>query len=174
MSLPPSPATPYPGAAVAAPAATPAPVPAQQLAYVSPGVEAVVLTPRATEMLRQTRPWVLFIGIVLLVIGALAVVGAAVGAAVVATQQGPTDAIFFVAYLVVGLIYAFPGLYLWRYAARIRGVVNLRSSEHLEAALEAQKSFWRLVGILFALVIGLYFLLILFAVVGLAVPRFMR
>ena len=40
-------------------------VPPQRLSYAAPGVEGVVLTPRAFEMLRQTRPWVLFIGIFL-------------------------------------------------------------------------------------------------------------
>lgn len=170
MSLPPSPLTPYPGAAGAAPVA----VSAQQLAYVAPGMEAVVVTPRALEMLRQTRPWVSFIGTVMLVVGVLAIAGAVIATVVVATRQGSVMGIPFLLYLVVGLLYLFPGIYLRRYAGRIRDALNLRSSEHLESALEAQKSFWRLVGILVALLIGLYVLLILYAVVGLAAPRFMR
>ena len=166
MSLPPNPVPPYGDA--------PPPVPAQQLSYAAPGVEAVVLTPRAYEMLRQTRPWVSFIGWVLFLLGVLAIAGAVIASVVVATQQQAVMALPFIIYVVVGLLYLFPGIYLRRYAARIRDVMNLRASEHLEAALEAQKSFWRLVGVLFALVIGLYVLIILFVFVGLAAPTFFR
>ena len=166
MSVPSSPVPPYSDG--------PPAVPAQQLSYAAPGMEAIVLTPRAYEMLRQTRPWVAFIGWVLFIIGVLAIAGSVIAGAVVATQQRGAFALPFIAYFVAGLLYLFPGIYLKRYAARIRDVMNLRASEHLEAALEAQKSFWRLVGILFALVVGLYVLIILFAVVGLAAPRFFR
>lgn len=167
MSLPPSPVPPHMTTG-------PAPVPAQQLSYVAPGVEAVVLTPRALELLRQTRPWVQFIGLVLLVVSALVIAVAAVGGVLMVVQQEPAHAIPFVLYLVVALLYLFPGIYLRRYAARLRDALNLRDSGHLEAAMEAQKSFWRLVGVLTAIVVGLYALVIVFAVVGLAIPRIFR
>ena len=167
MSLPPSPVPPHMTAG-------PAPVPAQQLSYVAPGVEAVVLTPRALELLRQTRPWVQFIGLVLLVVSALVIAGAAVGGVLMVVQREPAHALQFVLYLVVALVYLFPGIYLRRYAVRLRDALNLRDSGHLEAALEAQKSFWRLVGVLTAIVVGIYALAIVFAVIALALPALFR
>lgn len=166
MSLPPTPLPPdLPPDAAAAPA--------QQLSYAVPRVEGVVLTPKAYEMLRQTRPWVLFVGIVLIVIGALALVGSAVGVAIGFTRQ-PEMVGVSIAYVVVGLLYLFPGIYLRRYAAGIRDLMKLGGSEHLEAALEAQKAFWRLIGILTALILGLYVVILLFAVAGLGIARFLR
>ena len=96
-----------------------------------------------------------------MVIGVLAVLGGIVGGAIVATQQQRAEVVLpFAFYVLAGGFYFVPGFYLRRYAAHLRGLMKLRRSEHLEAAMEAQKTFWRLVGILIAVVLGLYVLLI--------------
>lgn len=166
MSIPPTPVPPnFPAAAA---------LPPQQLSYAAPGVEAVVLTPRALEMLRRTRPWVAFIGTVLAVIGVLVTAGSVVTAVVLVVQQQPAQGIAFLLYVIVGLIYLYPGIYLRRYARGIRDLVNLRASEHLEAAMAAQKDFWRLVGVLMAIILGLYAVIIVLAVAGLGFAGLMR
>jgi hypothetical protein len=63
----------------------------------------------------------------------------------------------------VGVLYFLPALLLFRYASRINDLWTNRSVRALEDALEAQKSFWKFVGILMLVVIVLYLLVIVFA-----------
>jgi len=51
-------------------------------------------------------------------------------------------------YPIIGLLYIFPSLYLVRYSNRIREFVSEGQQTQLEAAIEAQRAFWRFVGIL--------------------------
>jgi hypothetical protein len=59
------------------------------------------------------------------------------------------------AYLVFAVLYFFPALYLMRYAGAIKRIGPANPTA-MEEALARQASFWRLVGILTALLIGLY------------------
>src|SRR5215210_5076316 len=111
MSLPPNPPPPP----IAPAGAT---FPQQPLSYAAPAMEAVVLTPRALDMLRQTHPWVAFIGTVMVVIGVLAMVVGVVGGSVAAARRAQ-GAAAFVLYILIALFYLFPGMYLRRYAAGI-------------------------------------------------------
>jgi hypothetical protein len=61
--------------------------------------------------------------------------------------------------------YIVPGIFLMRYASRIAALVASGRADDLESALAAQKSFWKFVGIVVAVVLGLY-LVILLLVVG--------
>jgi hypothetical protein len=106
----------------------------------------------------------------MVVIGVGAITVGVVGASVAIARRAQ-GAAAFVLYILVALFYVFPGMYLRRYAAGIRNVMNLRASEHLEAALEAQKAFWRLMGILTAIILGLYVVLIVVAVAGIGIYR---
>ena len=64
-----------------------------------------------------------------------------------------------------------PAIYLKRYASRITDLINLNRADMLEAALEAQKSFWKFVGIVAAITIALYIVGILVAVLFATVWR---
>jgi hypothetical protein len=64
-------------------------------------------------------------------------------------------------YILLGLLYFFPSLHLYRYARRISELEETPHVERLEAALEAQRSFWRFVGILMAIVLVAYALLLI-------------
>ena len=68
-------------------------------------------------------------------------------------------------YLAMSLLYMMPGIYLNRYASRISDLMLLRREDALEQALEAQKSFWKFIGILFLSLVALYVLIIILAVV---------
>jgi hypothetical protein len=59
-----------------------------------------------------------------------------------------------------------PGLYLTRYASRIASLRGSGRIEDLEAALEAQKAFWRFAGITVLVVICLYVVILAFAIVA--------
>ncbi|MEM6329211.1 MAG: hypothetical protein AAF790_03065 [Planctomycetota bacterium] len=123
---------------------------------------------RTIEMLRATRPWVSVIAFcmafftVLLALFSLALV--------VAPQFAPTDGdapalVLAAAYLVLTLLYVFPTVFLFRYAGRIKAFVGSGSIHDLDDALQAQKSFWKFIGICVLLYIGLMAVGLLMALV---------
>ncbi len=65
----------------------------------------------------------------------------------------------------MALIYIVPAIYLWRYADRIALFIQERSTGTLASALEAQKSFWKFVGILMLVVVAMYAVGIIIAIV---------
>lgn len=144
--------------------------PPQALGYANAYTgNSVTCTPRAILALRQTRPWVRFIAVLLMIGGgfiALAGIIMAIGL-LSQSSRGPTrnfEIIAFLGYVVAGILYAVPALLLNRYASRITDLLSFGREDNLEAALEAQKSFWKFVGILMLVVIGLYLLAIVVGV----------
>jgi hypothetical protein len=125
---------------------------------------------RVAEMLRQTKPWVrfmsvmLFIGAALLVLGGLVIMasGAAEGPV---PGLGRVGAVLGFIYIVMAVLYIAPGVFLWMYADRIGVFLRQRTPGTLASALEAQKSFWKFVGIATLIVICLYCLGIIVFVV---------
>lgn len=123
-------------------------------------------TPRAIEILGQTRPWVRFLSVLGFIATALmAAMGLLGGALGLAGPGGNTPIVALFAYLPLSLVYFFPSLYLWRYADRISNLQQTGTAADMESALESQRSFWRFVGIALALVLALYVVLL-----GLMVP----
>ena len=132
------------------------------------------LTTNVLDSLRQTRPWVLFIGVlgligavlmVLLALGmmAFAMFGGAAGAAAMPPGMGVTVGIF---YLVLAVLYIPPSIFLIRYAGHIKSLLASPSTGSLEQALSAQKSFWRFMGICMLIVVALYGILLVIGVAG--------
>ncbi len=128
--------------------------------------------------LRKTRPWVLFIAI-LGFIGAAFMLLASIPVFLGGGMMGMTgfegaDAGLGMAgtgmmigmgviYLLMGVIYFMASLYLLRYASAIKRAVTGLNIGDLESALEAQASFWKLVGILSIVSI---ILMLVFMVIG--------
>jgi hypothetical protein len=72
--------------------------------------------------------------------------------------------IFSCFYVLVALLYFFPAMYLYRYAS---GIARLREAgrvDDLDAALDAQRAFWKFVGILTTIVLGFMLLMFLMLV----------
>lgn len=109
------------------------------------------VSPEAIELLRKTKPWVRLLG----VLGMIGIVFMVLGSLAIALMGfGPFKMLPLIArigasamYLVMALLYLPPVLFLNRYASRIGDLVDDGSSENLEQALRAQKSFWKYVGI---------------------------
>lgn len=115
------------------------------------------ITPATRRALAETRPWVLFLSILMFISVGLMLVGALillVGA--VATGMG-IAVLFALLYLAFALVYLVPAYYLFTYAQRIGDFRRQGGVRTLEAAIVAQKSFWKFVGIVTAvfLVLGL-------------------
>ena len=122
------------------------------------------VTPRTIEFLKQTKPWVrfiavlMFIGCALLVLAALVVIVA--GAAF--TDFGRVFTVpLGIMYFLLGLLYFVPALFLFRYADAIENLMRRKTSDALESALEHQKSFWKFVGILTVILLIAYGLMLI-------------
>jgi hypothetical protein len=129
------------------------------------------VTPSMVESMRQTRPWVMLIAVLIFISLAFMVLGALfmmVGGVFIPHAEGtPPLAAIGAVYLVVAALYFFPGLFLVRYAGAIGRLTSSRAVADLEAALSHQKSFWKFVGIvtLVSIAIG-----ILGVVAAIAIP----
>jgi hypothetical protein len=127
-----------------------------------------VVTARVLSALRQTQPWVRFLSVLGFVCSTLMVLIGSIGFVAMTTVGDRADTstrFLFLVYLPMGVLYFVPSLFLFRYASRIKALRTTRNVRQLEDALEAQKSFWKFVGILAIIVITLYLLLILLAFV---------
>lgn len=131
----------------------------------------IVATAKSLEMLRQTKPWVWFMGILLFIGGGLMVVGGLIASVVIGAAGGRSagfGAGMSLTYVLLGLLYIGPAIFLTRYGGNIGRLMVTRDSRTLEAALEAQKSFWKFVGIMTAVVISVWLVLLLLALVAAA------
>lgn len=124
--------------------------------------DQIVVSEGMLEALRATRPWVKFLSILgfilcaLMALAGLAFVGGAGAKAGPMAAFGPAIGVF---YLLFVLLYFFPCLYLLRYANAIARI-PADGQRALEEALVKQKSFWKFVGILTAVVLVLELLFI--------------
>ena len=119
------------------------------------------ITPGIYRALAETRPWVLFLSILGLIVGGLMVVaGLGLGLVAMVSEQFEMLGMGFV-YLIYAAIYLAGAYFLLLYARRIGSFQRTNQIYDLEAALVAQKSFWRLVGIIAAIVLVLAVVIIL-------------
>ena len=133
----------------------------------SAGATSAGLSELAIEMLRQTRPWVLFLGI-LSFIGAGLVVIAGIGVAVMGLVAGaasnPYAALVGLVYIPFGLLYIYPGLKLVKYGSAIGRLMQTRACADLEDAMTQQKSLWKFSGIAAIVVLLLYVVVFIVAI----------
>lgn len=159
-------------ATVSAPAPSqmpaPAPMPVGALSYQSsPQSGEITLTARAFDMLRATKPWVRLMSIVMWAVAGFMLIGGAgmlVLGTMSQTRSAGVPAAMGVVYMAFAFIYIAPAIYLYRYASRIADLLLQRRDGNLEAALAAQKSFWKFAGIMTLIVIGIYGLIFIAAV----------
>ena len=117
----------------------------------------------------KTRPWALFMGVIMLLACGLMVLvaigmllmGAMVGDA---SELGPVGgAALGVVYLVLALVYVIPGVRLLQFAAAIKRLPDTPALA-LEQAVRHQLAFWRYVGIVTIACIVAYLLIIAAAI----------
>jgi hypothetical protein len=159
------------GGAVAA-YSPPAAAPAATIAYSSPNAGDVLFTARAMQSLVDTRPWVrlvsilMFIGVALTVLGAaLTLLGAAAAGSRAGAGAGAALLLPALMNLGIGVLYFFPAMYLSRYAGRIAELTAMRREDKLEQAIDAQRSFWKFVGIMIIISILLVLVVVVLMVV---------
>lgn len=109
------------------------------------------VAPGVLEELRQTRPWVRFIGLLTMILFVLVII-ACLGFAVVGIAAGGLFGLIFVAiYGLIGGFYFYAARQLLGYASAIDAVERSSDQRDLQVALAHQARFWRLIGILTAI-----------------------
>jgi len=68
-------------------------------------------------------------------------------------------------YLLFALLYIYPSMRLWQYASSITQLQNSEQIIDLETALNKQRSFWKFVGLMITIILGLYLLIFVGAIV---------
>jgi len=119
----------------------------------------MVVNERAIDLLRQTRPWVMFLSVLMFLSSGLMVVvgfGMIAMSMVVTKTTNPLGPWLGLFYLPIGAFYVYPAIKLWSYASAIANLGTSRATNDLEAALEQQKSFWKFCGIGAIVMMGLY------------------
>jgi Family of unknown function (DUF5362) len=154
--------------------------------YDSPGTAqaGVAVTAATIEYLRRAKPWVRFLA-VMAFIGSAFLVVAGIGLALLggalpmlsgsrgsALGGAFTGGALGAVYLLLALLYIFPGLYLWRYADAIGSLVTNPQSLTLEDAMKHQTAFFRFIGILTAVMLALYAVMLCFFVLFGAMSAF--
>jgi hypothetical protein len=128
----------------------------------APPAPGGMVSEQSVEMLRQTRPWVMlmgvlcFIGSAFMLLGGLAVM--AMGAMESAAGKSALPMALGLVYVPLSALYIYPGLKLTKYGGAIGRLLQSRASPDLDAALEQQKSFWKFSGITTIVMIVLYIL----------------
>ena len=128
------------------------------------------ITPGTVEALKKTRPWVLFVAVMILIGCAFMVVVALFVMA--ASSFIPDDTTPFpgvamgLIYLVMAALYLYPGIRLLQFAAAIKRIGGTDDAQAIENALKQQLAFWRFVGLVTLAMIGLYLLIIFAAVIA--------
>ncbi len=119
------------------------------------------VTSSMVEALRRTKPWVLLIGIVLLISAAFMIFGT-FGIFAASTMsmgtEGPGAATMIgigVMYAVMSAMYLMLGIYLFKFSSAIGRLVDSASVVNMESALDSQRKFWKLAGILTAIAVVL-------------------
>jgi hypothetical protein len=133
------------------------PQPAFDLGPEAP-VDAGAVPDTIVEQLRGTRPWVIFLSIVGFLgagfFGLMGIIFLGMG-----SIGGPTaklPAAFGLIYIVPAIAMIFPSVGLLRYGSAIGRLVRDPRTERLIVALDHQRAFWKLVGIITAVMIALY------------------
>lgn len=127
------------------------------------GWESQAVPEPVVTLLAETRPWVRLMAILIFLGSGLALILTLVVG--LGSTGGGTGAITALPMLAVALIYLMPALFMWRYAASIRQLQDGGGQAALEAALGHQKSFWKYVGVLAAVMIIVYSIAMVLGVV---------
>ena len=127
------------------------------------------ITPRTIEVLKKTRPWVLFAGVMMLIacgfMALAALLMMAFGRAM-ASEMGPFGGfVLGGVYLIFAALYVYPAIRLLRFSGAIKRIGGVDSAGAIEDALTQQLGFWRFVGIVMTAVLACYVLIIAVAIV---------
>lgn len=112
------------------------------------------VTDAMIESLSETGPWVTFMAVVTFLSAVLMAFAAVFGMGV-AGQAGMPALVLFLTYSLIGILYLVFALQLFNFGRAARQVREGGGTPSIEEALRYQRSFWRLLGIVTLLWLGL-------------------
>lgn len=129
------------------------------------------LNPEIKGYLMETAKWAKFISIVMIVIGALiallAIFGGSMIGALLANSGGPMSMLgggFIIGiYLITAAFILIPNLYLLKFANSAANSLRSGSENELTSAFSNLKSYYKFNGIVMAIVVGFYALMLVIA-----------
>lgn len=135
-------------------------------------LEQLSLTNEAKGYLKETAKWAFFlsiigfIGVAILVIFAL--FSSVIFSAIPQAQEIPFDMgkMISILYLIMAAIYLFPVYYLMQFANKMKAALSLKDDEILTASFGMLKSHYKFIGVFAIIILSLYFLIFIFAMLG--------
>ncbi len=128
------------------------------------------VTQKIRRALADTKPWVTFLAILGFILGGLASIGPVIVLVTALFAGWILGLLLAVVMAVAPALYLVVAYYLMSYGLRIGDMLRSGAVQDLEAAMVAQKSFWKLIGIVTAVVLVLYLVMVMmmFALGGFA------
>jgi hypothetical protein len=129
--------------------------------------EELAITTEIRRYLYTAGSWAIFLSIIsFIACGFLVIMGLFMGSMMNASMKmaGMPSFLFTLIYLVMALVYFFPGLYLLRFGNRMRSSIQDQSQEDLTQSFANLKSFFKYSGILIIVMITVYLLAMIAAV----------
>jgi len=132
------------------------------------------LTSIGISYLDQARKWTFFLSIIGFIATAFIVIIALFFGSIMASLDefsgGMSGAVssgmITVIYLIIGIVYFFISLYLYRFSVRTKAAIHEQDSAQLEDGLKNLKSYWKLTGIITLVVIAVYAVALVLMLIG--------
>ena len=124
--------------------------------------DGLVLSADALESLRITARWAFFLAILGFIgIGFLILAGIVVGITFSFTSELQSiypfpPALLSLFFIILGVVYLFPMLYLYRFATQMKAAVQQKAQDTLNRSLANLKAHYKFIGILAIVLIALY------------------
>lgn len=124
------------------------------------GGAADAVSPSTIAQLAGTKPWVRFISVLMWIAICLIILG--IVGVVIAMTLGAAKAIGTPELILVGVygvlifFYIYPALKMWKFANRVKSLMETRSLADLDAALTEQRKLWKFVGIFAIIMLCIY------------------
>lgn len=130
----------------------------------------LAISSESAAHLRETGGWARFLSIIgFIVIGLILLAAFFVGSMMSAMGMGGNfagmEVMLGIIYFAGAALYFFPILFLFRFATNVIDAVKMNDGEALAVALKNLKSHYKFIGILTAIVVGIYACIFLVAIV---------
>lgn len=121
--------------------------------------------------LAETARWGYFLSIVGFIgIGFMVLAGLFMGSFMSTLGMGAagmiSPAIFTVMYLIIAALYFFPVLYLFKFSTKMKVALRSDNEAELTTSFQNLKSLYKFMGILTAIILGLYALIFVFGMIS--------
>ncbi len=114
--------------------------------------------------LRETSNWAMFFSILGFIFVGIMIIGSLFFSMVFSFINTPgvpgyTGIVIAVVYFIMGIVYLFPILYLYRFSNMVKTAIIKKNQEQLDMGLKNLKSHYKFIGILTIIIFAIYILI---------------